>query len=30
MTGEEIEALGREIGSVPPDVMQKLKPLLEK
>ena len=30
MTGEEVEALGREIGTVPPEVMQKMKPLLEK
>jgi tripartite-type tricarboxylate transporter receptor subunit TctC len=30
MTGEEVEMLGREIGTVPPEVMQKLKPLLEK
>lgn len=30
MTGEEVEALGREIGAVPPEVMQKMKPLLEK
>lgn len=29
MTGEEVEALGREIGTVPPEVMQKMKPLLE-
>jgi tripartite-type tricarboxylate transporter receptor subunit TctC len=30
MTGEEIEALGRELGTVPPEVMQRLRPLLEK
>jgi tripartite-type tricarboxylate transporter receptor subunit TctC len=30
MTGEEVEALGREIGTVPPDVLQRMKPLLEK
>jgi tripartite-type tricarboxylate transporter receptor subunit TctC len=30
MTGEEVEALGREIGVVPPEVMQRMKPLLEK
>jgi tripartite-type tricarboxylate transporter receptor subunit TctC len=30
MTGEEVEALGREIGTVPPEVMQRMKPLLEK
>ncbi len=30
MTGEEVEALGRELGTVPPEVMQRLKPLLEK
>jgi tripartite-type tricarboxylate transporter receptor subunit TctC len=30
MTGEEVEALGREIGTVPPEVLQKMKPLLER
>jgi tripartite-type tricarboxylate transporter receptor subunit TctC len=30
MTGEDVEALGREIGTVPPEVIQKIKPLLEK
>ena len=30
MTGEEVEALGRELATVPPEVMQKMKPLLEK
>jgi tripartite-type tricarboxylate transporter receptor subunit TctC len=30
MTGEEVELLGREIGAVPPEIMQKMKPLLEK
>jgi tripartite-type tricarboxylate transporter receptor subunit TctC len=30
MTGEDVEALGREIGTVPPEVMQRIKPLLEK
>jgi tripartite-type tricarboxylate transporter receptor subunit TctC len=30
MTGEEVEALGREIATVPAEVMQKMKPLLEK
>ena len=30
MTGEEVEALGREIGVVPPEVIQRMKPLLEK
>ncbi len=30
MTGEEIEALGREIGTVPADVVERMKPLLEK
>jgi hypothetical protein len=30
MTGEEIEALGREIGTVPQDLLERMKPLLEK
>jgi tripartite-type tricarboxylate transporter receptor subunit TctC len=30
MTGEEVEALGREIGTVPPDLIERMKPLLEK
>jgi tripartite-type tricarboxylate transporter receptor subunit TctC len=30
MTGEEVEALGREIGTVPPEFIERLKPLLEK
>lgn len=30
MTGEEIEALGREIGTVPRDLLERMKPLLEK
>jgi hypothetical protein len=30
MTGEEIETLGREIGTVPPDLINRMKPLLEK
>jgi tripartite-type tricarboxylate transporter receptor subunit TctC len=30
MTGEEVEALGREIGTVPPEIMQWMKPLLGK
>ena len=30
MTGEEVEALGRELGTVPTEVMERLKPLLEK
>jgi tripartite-type tricarboxylate transporter receptor subunit TctC len=30
MTGEEIEALGREIGTVPSDVIDRMKPLLER
>lgn len=30
MTGEEVEALGREIGTVPPEVLERMKPLLEK
>jgi tripartite-type tricarboxylate transporter receptor subunit TctC len=30
MTGEEVEALGREIGTVPPDLLARMKPLLEK
>ena len=30
MTGEEVEALGRELGTVPAEVMERLKPLLEK
>jgi tripartite-type tricarboxylate transporter receptor subunit TctC len=30
MTGEEVEALGREIGTVPPEVLQRMKPMLEK
>jgi len=29
MTGEEVEALGREIGTVPADLIQRMKPLLE-
>jgi tripartite-type tricarboxylate transporter receptor subunit TctC len=30
MTGEEVEALGREIGVVPADLINRMKPLLEK
>jgi tripartite-type tricarboxylate transporter receptor subunit TctC len=30
MTGEQVEALGREIGTVPADVIGRMKPLLEK
>lgn len=30
MTGEEIEALGREIGTVPPELLERMKPLLER
>jgi tripartite-type tricarboxylate transporter receptor subunit TctC len=30
MTGEQIEALGREIGTVPAEVLDRMKPLLEK
>jgi tripartite-type tricarboxylate transporter receptor subunit TctC len=30
MTGEQIEALGREIGTVPPEVIERMKPLLDK
>jgi tripartite-type tricarboxylate transporter receptor subunit TctC len=30
MTAEEVEALGREIGTVPPDLVERMKPLLEK
>ena len=30
MTGEEVEALGREIGTVPADLINQMKPLLEK
>jgi hypothetical protein len=30
MTGEEVEALGREIGTVPPNLLERMKPLLEK
>jgi tripartite-type tricarboxylate transporter receptor subunit TctC len=30
MTGEEVEALGKELGTVPPEVMRRMKPLLEK
>lgn len=30
MTAEEVEALGREIGTVPPEVLNRMKPLLEK
>ena len=30
MTGEEVEALGREIGTVPPELIERMKPLLEK
>jgi tripartite-type tricarboxylate transporter receptor subunit TctC len=30
MTGEEVEALGREIGTVPPEILERMKPLLEK
>jgi hypothetical protein len=30
MTGEEIEALGREIGTVPADLIERMKPLPEK
>ncbi len=30
MTGEDVEALGRELGILSPEVLQRLKPLLEK
>ena len=30
MTGEEVEALGREIGTVPPELLERMKPMLEK
>jgi tripartite-type tricarboxylate transporter receptor subunit TctC len=30
MTGEEVEALGREIGTVPAELLERMKPLLEK
>jgi tripartite-type tricarboxylate transporter receptor subunit TctC len=30
MTGEEVEALGRQIGTVPPEILNRMKPLLEK
>jgi len=30
MTGEDVEALGRELGTLSPEVLQRLKPLLEK
>lgn len=30
MTGEEVEALGREIGTMPADLINQMKPLLEK
>ena len=30
MTGEEVEALGREIGTLPPELIERIKPLLEK
>jgi tripartite-type tricarboxylate transporter receptor subunit TctC len=30
MTGEEVEALGLELGTVPKEIMERLKPLLEK
>jgi tripartite-type tricarboxylate transporter receptor subunit TctC len=30
MTGEEVEALGREIGTVPQELVERMKPLLEK
>ncbi len=30
MTGEEVEALGREIGTVPPEVVQRMKGFLTK
>jgi hypothetical protein len=30
MTAEEVEALGREIGTVPADLIERMKPLLEK
>lgn len=30
MTGEEVEALGREIGTVPPEVIQRMKAFLTK
>ena len=29
-SGEEIEALGREIGTVPAEILERMKPLLEK
>ena len=30
MTGEQIEALGRDIGTLPPDLIERMKPLLER
>ncbi|MGH7825328.1 MAG: Bug family tripartite tricarboxylate transporter substrate binding protein [Candidatus Binatia bacterium] len=30
MTGEEVEALGRELGTPSPEILQRMKPLLEK
>jgi hypothetical protein len=30
MTGEEVEALGREIGTVPLELLERMKPLLER
>jgi tripartite-type tricarboxylate transporter receptor subunit TctC len=30
MTGEQIEGLGREIGTIPAEVLERMKPLLEK
>ena len=30
MTGEDVEALGRELGTLSPEFLQRLKPLLEK
>ena len=30
MTGEQIESLGRDIGTLPPDLIERMKPLLER